>query len=185
MESNITIDITRFRSLLESKKAKGQNLQPALEKIGMDLEKETQLNFKRKKDPDGMPWKELAPSTKKSKIKRGRNPNNILRDKSLMFNSIHNVVGENFALVAPGKEIKQARIIQNGGDIKVKSHKKSMFFKVSKTGMKLVKRKKSNFEMFANVDEYIIHMPQRKFIGITEKMKKRYMKIIMDYLKED
>lgn len=157
MESNITIDITKFRSLLESKKAKGQNLQPALEKIGMDLEKETQLNFKRKKDPDGMPWKELSPFTKEMKLKKGRNPNNILRDTGLMLNSINNIVGENFAVVAPGKEVTYAKDHQFGAKKKLQTEK----------GWRTVT------------------IPQRKFIGITEKMKKRYMKIIMDYLKED
>lgn len=99
---------------LEEKVKRAKNLDKVMKVIASDILKEEQLNFKRNSDPDGVPWQPLAEKTIKSKIKRGRNPNNILRDKSLLFGSLHTVVEDNSAIVATGPEIIYAKT-QNYG----------------------------------------------------------------------
>ena len=102
---------------LEEKTKRAKNLKKVMDVIASDILKEEQLNFKRNSDPDGNAWKPLSEYTIKTKIKRGRNPNNILRDKGLLFGSLHTVVENNSAIVATGPEIEYAKKHQYGIDV--------------------------------------------------------------------
>lgn len=99
---------------LEEKAKRAKNLDKVMRVIASDILKEEQLNFKRNSDPDGNPWVPLSKKTIEYKRKRGRNGNAILRDKGLLFGSLHTVVEDNSAIVATGPEIIYAKT-QNYG----------------------------------------------------------------------
>ncbi len=102
---------------LEERAKRAKNLKKVMDVIALDILKEEQLNFKRNSDPDGNPWKPLSAYTVNQKQKRGRNGNAILRDKGLLFGSLHTVVEDNSAIVATGPEIDYARKHQYGIDV--------------------------------------------------------------------
>jgi len=99
---------------LEDKMKRAKDISKVLGVIASDILKEEQLNFKGNKDPEGVPWKPLSKKTILLKQQRGRNANAILRDKGLLFGSLHAVLDDNAAIVATGPEIDYARKHQYG-----------------------------------------------------------------------
>lgn len=99
---------------LEDKMKRAKDISKVLGVIASDILKEEQLNFKGNKDPDGVGWKTLDDKTIAMKVKRERNANAILRDKGLLFGSLHAVLDDNAAIVATGPEITYAKYHQYG-----------------------------------------------------------------------
>ena len=73
--------------ILAETEARTRNWRPALNEAALFLERETRQNFLKQQDPDGNPWKPLAESTLKSKLRR-RAPRAILRDTSTLVSGI-------------------------------------------------------------------------------------------------
>lgn len=103
---------------------KGGNIKPVLNKISLDMKKETQLRFEKKVDPDGNKWKELSPNTIATKLflkKNGKlrkkpakiNLNaSILTNSGRLRNSITNSIGSRYAMVSTN--VKYAKTHQYG-----------------------------------------------------------------------
>lgn len=140
---------------IQKMKERALNLKPALSKIASDMLKEEQQNFRKNKTPDGQRWQELSPATVMMKLKRGRNPNNMLRDRGLLFGSLNARVEKNTALVSTGSEIKYAAT-QNYGDTRT-----------IKRGNRFI----------------TITIPARQYAGINTKDRERYNKIVLNYIK--
>ncbi len=180
METRIETDFSRLTARFEAMKQRSENKAPILDKIASDMLKETQKNFKGKKDPDGSPWRELAEETKKAKIKRGRNPDNILRDKSLLYGSLNAQTTPNTAYVAPGREVVYAAIHNYGGEINKLAQSRKNYFK---NGRFSSKRKSTSYK-WSTIGEHSISIPQRRYLGINEKNKIKYIKWILKYINE-
>ena len=84
--------------ILAETEARTRNWRPALNEAALFLERETKQNFQKQQDPDGNPWKPLAESTIRAKLRarkrRGKTippsstPRAILRDTSTLVSGI-------------------------------------------------------------------------------------------------
>lgn len=167
---------------LEEKVKRAKNLDKVMKVIASDILKEEQLNFKRNSDPDGNLWVKLTIPTINAKLKRGRNGNSILRDKGLLFGSLHTVVEDNSAIVATGPEIKYAKIHNYGGNIKKKERTGKIYF--NEEG-KMSKINKAAYYKDTNIKGHDITMPKRQFAGINKKNVKKYNKWAVKYIEEN
>ena len=73
--------------ILAETEARTRSWRPALNEAALFLERETKQNFQKQQDPDGNPWKPLAESTLRAKLRR-RAPKAILRDTSTLVSGI-------------------------------------------------------------------------------------------------
>ena len=67
MQINISSNLDKVQQKLEQLSKKGQNLKPLMAEVANLLQQTTEESFENQTSPDGTPWADLDPKTKKSK----------------------------------------------------------------------------------------------------------------------
>ncbi|GAB1384898.1 phage virion morphogenesis protein [Melaminivora sp.] len=111
--THITIDASSFSPLLRRVQAMGQfDASTLLPRLGEYLQRSTQERFKTQTDPDGAPWAQLAPHTKKRKK---YNPQKILTLRGTLRSQIRYQVLDKHS-VQVGSALPYAATHQFGRD---------------------------------------------------------------------
>ncbi|MCJ8342472.1 MAG: phage virion morphogenesis protein [Cetobacterium sp.] len=182
--------LDRLTYFINEKIEKTKNLEPLLKTIAIDIKKETQLNFKKQQDPNGQTWK------------KNRRGGQILAKTGILKQSFTTYIHGNIASV--GTNIPYARIHQYGGTIKPKRGKylaipinrkvegsspKDFTDTVcikAKNALYIVRKidkKGKNLEFLFKLQKEVI-IPERKFLGINDKMKNKYAVLTKKYIFE-
>ena len=180
MEITMKIDISKFEDSIKKKLQKIEMMQPIVDKISADMVKETQLNFMKEQSPDEKKWEDLSFYTLRMRRGEGKGIKK-LQDTGQLLQSITGKAkatkNSAYALVGTNKEY--ARTQQFGATFENKEISK--YYKIYKNGaMKLTNKKKANYVETSIMKKMVI--PARQFIGFSDKMKKRYLKWIEEYL---
>ena len=182
MSFEVEIKDEAVKSLLANILAKLGDLRPAMELIGQIVDGSVHQNFLDHRSPEGDDWPEVSPAYAKQKAARGRNPAHILFLNHILSLSVHPRVEGN--TVIEGSSMPYARIHQLGGDIEVKAGAKSVFYRIDKStgrpGHKWVKEAKSDFAQ--TVKAHIIHMPQRKYLGVRAEDWGKMTEALSEYI---
>ena len=133
------IQDAEVKAALKKLADKMQNLESAMELIGVYYERSVRDNFDKQADPSGKPWQPLANATLHLGIfgakgfRKGRGKNNkgkgylnksgksflmgkrILRDSGDLIESIHHQADKNSVIIGAGGQIKYPAIHQFGG----------------------------------------------------------------------
>lgn len=134
----------------------------------------TQRNFDRESDPDGNPWKPLAPATRKQKKNQ-----RTLTEKGRLRKSINGrQTKDGFRL---GTALVYARIHQEGGEIKIPPGRRTLNFKVGKDGRSRFSRRKSaNFQQDVSTRGGSVKIPKRRFMGFSAEDIRQHNRIIAE-----
>lgn len=134
----------------------------------------TQRNFDRESDPDGNPWKPLAPATRKQKKNQ-----RILTEKGRLRKSINGrQTKDGFKL---GTALIYARIHQEGGEVKIPPGRRTLNFKVGKNGRSRFSRKRSaNFQQDVNTRGSTIKIPKRRYMGFSAEDIRQHNRIVSE-----
>lgn len=167
-----------------------KKLDPLLENIAIDMKKQTLLNFKQQRTPEGDSWK---------KNTRG---GQTLAKTGILKSSITTYTDNNSAAI--GTNIPYARLHQFGGIIKPKRGKylaiplnekfqgssprdfnNTICIKVKEALfiVRKIDKRGNGLEFLFKLQKEIV-VPQRKFIGITDKMKIKYVKMTKQHILE-
>jgi len=141
---------------------KNTDLSKVMDEIGADLRSETQMNFRKKKSPEGKSWEKFKESTLKSKATRKRKPTKspvLLQDDGYLRKSV-DIYKSNSNTAEISSKLKYAATHQYGDN--------SIITKRAK--------KKGRSEPFGR------NIPARPFMGITRRMVIRYNEMIRNYI---
>lgn len=72
MSLNVTVQDAGVAAMLRQMSARLRDMTPVYKAIGGKLERNVELRFDLKEDPDGSPWKAWAPSTAAARAREGR-----------------------------------------------------------------------------------------------------------------
>lgn len=137
---------------------KNTDLTQVMDAIGLDMRTQTQLNFRKKRDPDGNDWPKYAKSTEKAYKSKGRTNPQLLQNRRNLRKSV-DIYTSNKNSATISTNLKYAATHQYGDD--------SIITRKTKTG-----RSKA----------YSRNIPERPYIGITQVMVRRYNKMVRDYI---
>ena len=149
--SKISIDI-------QGKCDKLKNMKPVMERIAKDMKKESDLNFRNSKGPDGVKWKELSTLTKTLRKNGGEKP--LLDTGMNLKRNIHPYSTNTQAII--GTNVKFAPIHQFGGTIKPRKGKALKFGKNIRTS---------------------VIIPARPYLGVNQRMNEKYRKWVVEWIK--
>lgn len=179
----LSFDFSKLEKNIQEKIQRTTTLRPAMQVIAQDMLKEVQLNFRGEKTPEGEKW---IPSQRAI-----RDKGKTLRDKGLLQKSI----GAKFNNVSAkvGTNIPYAAIHQFGseglpnGVISIKERKRQNTFynyNEKKGTLKRSSKRRANFvyTVGINVSPYGVAMPARQYLGINYLQRKRYERVILNYL---
>lgn len=145
------------------------SLKPVMKKIGYDMKREIEYNFKKEETFDGQKWKKSV----RAKKVNGQ----TLSDTGRLRRSFAIKSGDRFARV--GTNVKYAARLNfgaNKGEDGIKSVAISSHYR--KTKNKVIKVKSYTAKRtlpFGNIPAY-------KFLGINTRMKEKYKKMIESYI---
>lgn len=180
--------LDRLVHSIAEKIERAENLEPLLKTIAMDMQKETQLNFKNQRSPDGQAWK------------KNRRGGQTLARTGILKRSFTTYTYGNTAAV--GTNVPYARIHQYGGVIKPKRGKylaipinkkaegnsprdfdDTICIK-AKNSLYIVRKldkKGKNLEFLYKLQKEVV-VPERKFLGINDKMKNKYANLTKKHI---
>lgn len=135
--------------------------------ISSQLVTQTQQHFLEKRGPEGA-WQRLKPRTARERAKRGRSPDDILRDSNYLYNSIHGEATATTAVV--GTPVVYARIHQLGGTIDREERTQTIYQNYDRRrdrfDAKFRAKSRSNFARDVKVGAHQITIPARPFLYI-------------------
>jgi phage virion morphogenesis protein len=150
------------------------DLRPTMSAIGAAMLFSTQRRFETKTAPDGQPWRPLAPRTARERAKRGRSPNDILRDSTRLYQSLAYQVSGSGSVVAAewGSNMPYAAVHQLGATIEMPERTQKIYqaydAKNDIYDPRFRKKSKSNFERTVKVKAHRITIPARPYLGIND-----------------
>ncbi len=156
------------------------NLSPIMKAIGARVTTQTKDRFRSQGPaPSGPPWEALKAATRKGK----KHPK-ILTETTALRDSIHyRLTGRSAVSIGTGEHIPYAAIHQYGGVIRqgarseifarnryVKGDRKGQFKKGTKAGRGFT------------INEHIVRIPARPFLGLSEENSREILGIINEYI---
>lgn len=148
--SKITIDI-------QGKCDKLKNMKPVMERIASDMVKESQMNFRNSKGPEGEDWAKLSDTT--ISMRRGGSSKPLV-DRGTLRRSISGRATDTQAIA--GTNLIYAAIHQFGGTIKPRNGKALKFGKNIRTS---------------------VTIPARPYLGVNQRMSEKYRKWVVEWMK--
>ncbi|MGL6114403.1 MAG: phage virion morphogenesis protein [Cetobacterium sp.] len=148
---------------------KYNSLKPVMKNIAQDMRREIELNFKKEQSFDGKKWRK----SRRAKIVNGQ----TLTKTSRLRNSFSIKSGDRFARV--GTNLKYAARLNFGakkGEDGMKNVTISSHYR--KTKNKVVKVKSYTAKRILPFGD----IPAYRFLGINQKMKEKYQKMITEYI---
>lgn len=148
------------------------NLEPVMKQIAPDMASTIRMNFKNETTPDGVPWE---------KSNRTKESGKTLQDTGRLRTSIsYKYTGTR---AAAGTNVKYARSM-HFGVAKGAYGKKSVTQKINAFS-RTRKGKTENVRSHFRDREIQIpwgNIPSRKFVGITDRKRQRYLRKILEYI---
>lgn len=143
--------------------ARGEDLTPAMDSIGMGLEASIIERFNETSiAPSGAAWQ---PS--KAAQEEGRRT--LIKSGNLRDSITHLAARDE---VEVGSNVIYAAIHQFGGTIKQAARRQTLFFRqnsrTGEVGSRFVKKGRSNFAQDAEIGAREINMPARPFLGVSD-----------------
>lgn len=149
------------------------NLEPVMKQIASDMASTIRMNFKNETTPDGVPWEKSDRAIEEN--------GKTLQDTGRLRNSItYKYTGTR---AAAGTNVKYARSMHFGVP-KGAYGKKNVTQKVN-AFTRTRKGKTENVKSHSRNREIQVpwgNIPSRKFVGITERKKQRYLRKILEYI---
>lgn len=155
----------RLRELLQ----RMDDRRPFFKDVGDYMMGEIGRRFATEIAPDGPPWKPLAKSTIKSRIRRKRSPEGILRDYGHLRGSIHPRTSNDELRI--GSPAETAAIHQLGGTINMPARAQKLYYKRDRKGQigrRFIKKEKANHTMTVDRKAHTITIPARPFLGLSD-----------------
>jgi len=159
---------------LDDIKARLENLNPALRRMGERLLLLTEERFNRENTPSGNPWPPLAPSTRERKEN-----DSILTETGQMSGQIGYDINENTLEVGGTQPAQRDKMVAHNfgaqDTVEVPGHTRTI---TQAFGEPL------DTPMEVQVDPYTMDMniPQRKFLGVSERYAEELAEILLDYV---
>lgn len=154
--------------------ARLDDVRPMLHDMGAYGILSTQRRFETRRGPDGQPWAPLARRTARERIKRGRDPANILRLTARLYQSFAvEVTGTaSAAELAWGTNVAYAAIHQFGGTIAMPARESTIYRfydeRRDEVDWRFRSRARSNFASTVSIGAYTITIPARPYLGIDD-----------------
>lgn len=180
-----------LRRLVEA----GADLRPAMSEIADALLFSTQRRFETQSGPDGQRWSPFARSTLRRMPAR-RMPPQLLRDTARLYGSLTVAADDRSAEV--GTNVVYAAIHQFGGEIPMPEREGSATFRLATQGAgqtkdgrrvgsrlrfaKASSRAKSKHTRSFVVPAYMLRIPARPYLGVSEADKAEILAILADHL---
>ncbi|MDR1656134.1 MAG: phage virion morphogenesis protein [Deltaproteobacteria bacterium] len=181
---SLHIDMAEVTERLGEITSRLGNLQPLMERIGAVLLLSSQMRIEQtKKAPDGSAWTPWAKSTAKRRLKNGSAGGGLLRFQGHLLRSLNYRASADSVTVSmggSGKAMDYARIQQLGGDIQRGPSSRNLYY--GTTGNQLVKKKKAKRVKTVNVGGYVIHIPARPVLGLSDDDVSDIREVVNDYL---
>lgn len=170
----LTFNFDNFKQGLEEKVARADNVRPAMQVIAQDMLKEVQLNFRGEKTPDNEKWKPSQRALRESG-KTLSDTGRLKKSISGKFDGLSAAVGTN---------VEYAAIHQFGGtfEIRERSQYQSMSYNKKTGKLMMAKKSKSNIKFGITIRAHSVNIPDRKYLGINYVQRRRYERIISNYL---
>jgi len=171
--------------------ARSADLRPVLKIIGEHMAQSTERRFDRETAPDGTPWQDVSPQTRKRK----RHPKILTESHRLRGSIIYQLNGS--SAVEIGTNVAYAAIHQLGGKIDRAAHSSWRGLRVDARGNLLRQGdagRLANLAVFAKgkhkrqkqvkftVGAYGIDMPARPFLGVSREDRQTILDDLNDYL---
>ncbi|WP_323041568.1 phage virion morphogenesis protein [Gemmobacter sp.] len=163
--------------------------QPFYKSVGERLMASVPDRFRTETDPDGVPWKPLAPATVKARTRKKQLPLTILRSNtrrksgSALAGSINMQVSEEEVRVGSSHEL--AAVHQLGVTIQRPARDAKIYRIKDKTGQigrRFAAKEKANHVTDVKIPAYSITIPARPFLGITKADEAAILDQAVDWL---
>ena len=202
MNINIHIDVSKLVATLAEVNDRSKNLEPVMEEISMQMLSQTQMRFRRSQDPDGNAWKPLAKSTIRQRKKKSSKP--LMNTTTHIYQKLTKRSYKNSASVGLyDSENAKIGAVHNFGTTISRNPRSGMISWRSSGGRRLIgKGLKSQRKGFTESTKtitrngiqithsrtrhefkaYTITIPQRQFLGFSQKEIVKYNKMIQRYI---
>ena len=157
MSINIRTNFSKITLDIQGKCDKLKNMKPVMSRIAQDMVKESQMNFRNSKGPDGKSWEKLSSVTISMRRKGSSKP---LVNTGTLRRSISGRATSNQAIA--GTNLIYAPIHQFGGTIKPRNKKALKFGKNTRTS---------------------VTIPARPYLGVNQRMNEKYRKWVVEWIK--
>lgn len=162
------LDATEAQQRLRAMITLMDRKKPFFDDVGNLLIASVGRRFKAERAPDGTPWAPLKPATIRSRIRRKRSPEGILRDYGHLEGSINAQTTDDEVRV--GSPDEHAAIHQLGGTIEMPGRAAKIYRRKDRKGQvgrRFVKKSTANHVTDAAIPAYSITIPARPFLGIS------------------
>lgn len=122
--------------------------------------------FNDQKSPAGEKWQALSP---RYKARKKKNKDKILRLDGRLANDLRYQVSDTELLFGSNKPY--AAIHHFGGEIPIAARSQQAYFKRAKNGEvknRFVKKSQSNFAEWVTIKSYVIKIPARPWLGVSD-----------------
>lgn len=159
--ASLDFDLSDIESRLSALQARLSNLTPLMEDIGSSLETSSSQRFESKTAPDGKRWPALAAATVRHRIRKGRDPRDMLQFSGDLRRSLNYRASADQVVISlggAGNSTKYARAHQFGA-------------RINRVGVR--------------VGGYVINIPARPVLGISRDDEAEISLIAEKFLGED